>query len=401
MPDTPLPEATLQAALYQALDMMNARRVRKFSVPPATLIGPGAIGNTGLVLAERGLRSVFVMVDGALIAAGITSALERSLKQYGVTFDLSACPPGEPVDTDVRRMVEEFRRGRYDAILGMGGGSVLDAAKAVAVLAANPDISLAALVPGASLAPRLPFVAIPTTSGTGSEATNVSVVIEAGQHIKRVMVHSSLLPDVAIIDACLTLGVPAPVTAATGIDALTHAVEAYVSAAGSPLTEAMALRAITMIGTALPVAVGQGHDIEAREQMMLASYMAGMAFSNAGLGLCHACAHQIGAAYRLPHGLANAILLPQIMRFNRLVCKRAFADIGSALTGRPVDDLEAIAAVEDLIRDVGLFRRLGAFGGREEDFPGFADAALEDITIKTNPRTVTKDEIISIYRSIQ
>jgi len=399
VPDNAFSAEMMQAAIFQALDAMNASRVREFSVPPTTLIGPGAIGRSGDVLAERGIKRVFVMVDGALMQSGLTDVLERNLARCNIGFDVWPCPPGEPTDEAVFTTVAHLHKVQCDGIIALGGGSVLDAAKAVAVLAANPDLPLTALCPGAALAPRLPFIAIPTTAGTGSEATSVSVIIEAQDHIKHVLTHAQLLPDLAIIDACLTLGVPPQVTAMTGIDALTHAIEAYVASNVTPLTQALALRAITMIGRALPVAVGQGHDIKAREEMMLASYMAGMAFSNAGLGLCHAMAHQIGAAYRIAHGWANALLLPSVMRFNRLVCKQAYREIGHALTQRQVTDTEAIAAVEQLISDVELAQPLPSLGGKREDYAGFATAALEDICIKTNPRAVTAAQIAAIYET--
>lgn len=334
-----------------------------------------------------------------LLQAGLTDVLERNLTRNNIDYEIWPCPQGEPMDKDVFLTVKHLLKVQCDAIIALGGGSVLDAAKAVAVLAANPHLSLTELIQSATLNPRLPFVAIPTTAGTGSEATNVSVIIEAENHIKQVIAHSQLLPDFAIIDACLTLGVPPHVTAMTGIDALTHAIEAYVASNVTPLTQALALRAITMISNALPVAVGQGHDIKAREDMMLASYMAGMAFSNAGLGLCHAMAHQIGAAYNIPHGKANAIILPWVMRFNRLVCKQAYSEIGHALTQRQVTDMEAIEAVEQLISDVELAQTLTSLGGKREDFDGFAKAALQDICIKTNPRTVTEAQITAIYES--
>lgn len=399
MPDNRLPAAEVQSAIYQALDLVNARQVREFSVPPTTLIGPGAVGRSGDVLAERGIKHVFIMVDGMLLQAGLTDVLERNLSRSGIAYEIWPCPPGEPMDKDVFRTVEHLLSVQCDGIIALGGGSVLDAAKAVAVLAANPDLTLADMMPGAALNPRLPFIAIPTTAGTGSEATNVSVIITAENHIKLVLAHSQLLPDLAIIDACLTLGVPPHVTAMTGIDALTHAIEAYVASNVTPLTQALALRAISMISHALPIAVGQGHDIKAREDMMLASYMAGMAFSNAGLGLCHAMAHQIGAAYNIPHGKANAVMLPQVMRFNRLVCKQAYSEIGHALTQRPMTDMEAIEAVEQLISDVELAQTLPSLGGKREDFDGFAKAALQDICIKTNPRAVTAAQITAIYES--
>lgn len=399
MPDNLLPAAEVQSAIYQALDLVNARQVREFSVPPTTLIGPGAIGRCGDVLARRGIKHVFIMVDGMLMQAGLTDMLERNLTRSGIAYEIRSCPPGEPMDNDVLSTVDNLLKVQCDGIIALGGGSVLDAAKAVAVLAANPDLSLASLMPDTPLNPRLPFIAIPTTAGTGSEATNVSVIIAAENHIKQVLVHSQLLPDIAIIDACLTLGVPPHVTAMTGIDALTHAIEAYVASNVTPLTQALALRAITMIGHALPIAVGQGHDIKAREDMMLASYMAGVAFSNAGLGLCHAMAHQIGAAYNIPHGKANAVMLPQVMRFNRLVCKQAYSEIGHALTQRQMTDMQAIEAISQLISDVELSQTLSKLGGKHEDFYGFAEGALQDICIKTNPRTVTATQITAIYES--
>lgn len=400
MADSYLPANAVQSAIYQALDFINACQVREFSVPPATLIGPGAIGRSGDVVAERGIRRVFMMVDGTLLQAGLTEVLERSLLRCQISYEIWSCPPGEPLDRDVFKTVAHLLKVKCDGIIALGGGSVLDAAKAVALLAANPDRPLADLCHAVQLNPRLPFIAIPTTAGTGSEATNVAVIIEAEHHIKQVLAHGQLLPDLAIIDACLTLGVPPHVTAVTGIDALTHAIEAYVASNATPLTQALALRAITMISRALPIAVGQGHDAKAREEMMLASYMAGMAFSNAGLGLCHAMAHQIGAAYAIPHGQAIAIMLPAVMRFNRLVCKQAYSEIGHALTQRQMSDTEAIDAVAQLICDVELAQPLSSLGGKREDYAGFADAALQDICISTTPRTATAAQITAIYESV-
>ncbi len=210
--------------------------------------------------------------------------------------------------------------------------------------------------------PRLPLIAVPTTAGTGSETTNVTVIIDAVSGRKQVLAHASLMPDVAILDAALTEGVPPHITAMTGIDALTHAVEAYSARHATPFTDSLAMGAIAMIGEALPKAVGCGQDLAARENMLLASCMAGMAFSSAGLGLCHAMAHQPGAALHIPHGLANAMLLPTVMEFNRMVRRARFSQIGRALTGKKTDDREAIAAVRELIAEVGLTMRLTEAG---------------------------------------
>ncbi|KEY58807.1 iron-containing alcohol dehydrogenase [Serratia sp. DD3] len=390
---------TLQTALYQALDRVNARQVKEFAVPPVTLMGAGAVARSGAALADRGIEQVFMMVDAHLHLAGVTQGILRSLQQAGVTYDVWSCPAGEPVERDVLAAVQQLRQSNSDSILAFGGGSVLDAAKAVAVLAANPALKLSALGPESRIAPRLPLIAIPTTAGTGSEATNIAVIISDTAHHKQVLLHSALLPDLAIIDANLTVGVPAQITAATGIDALTHAIEAYVACNATPLTRSLAYQAIHLIGEALPLAVGQGGNITAREAMMQASYMAGMAFSNAGLGVCHACAHQIGAAYGIAHGLANAIMLPAVMKFNRLVCKQTYAEIGYALTGRQGSDVDAIDAVEQLIDSVDLNVDLAALGGKALDFAGFAKAAMQDACIRTNPRTLTEQQIVTLYQN--
>jgi alcohol dehydrogenase len=284
------------------------------------------------------------------------------------------------------------------AIVAFGGGSALDAAKAVALLLANPGSTVSDLESAAKINPRtMPLVAVPTTAGTGSEATTVTVIIDSARHVKRILIHDSLMPDLAIIDACLMLGVPQHVTAATGIDALTHAIEAYVASGATPMTQALAYRAISLIGEALPIAVGKGSDVAARESMALASYMAGIAFSNAGLGLCHAMSHQIGAAYNIPHGVANAIMLPSVMHYNQLVCKKSYQEIGLALCGRMMDAAEAIRSVQALVVELGLPANLIEAGARKEDFPRFADAALEDPCLRANPRTASKQQIVSVF----
>lgn len=281
--------------------------------------------------------------------------------------------------------------------MAFGGGSVLDAAKAVALLVTNPDQTLSAMTERSTLRPRLPLIAVPTTAGTGSETTNVTVIIDAVSGRKQVLAHASLMPDVAILDAAVTEGVPPNVTAMTGIDALTHAIEAYSALNATPFTDSLAIGAIAMIGKSLPKAVGYGHDLAARENMLLASCMAGMAFSSAGLGLCHAMAHQPGAALHIPHGQANAMLLPTVMGFNRMVCRERFSQIGRALTNKKSDDRDAIAAVSELIAEVGQSKRLADAGTKPEHYSAWAQAALEDICLRSNPRTATQAQIIDLY----
>lgn len=390
-------QSELQQALFHALDTLNLQRMKAFGVPPLTLCGAGAVSSVGQEAQARGLKHLFVMVDDFLHRVGLDAALERSLAASGVALTCWSCPPGEPNITDVCAAVAQLRESENDGVLAFGGGSVLDAAKAVALLATNPTLALADMTTAVALHPRLPLIAIPTTAGTGSESTNVTVIIDAVSQRKQVLAHPMLMPDLAVLDASLTLGVPAQITAMTGIDALTHAIEAFTAIHASPFTSALASGAITMIGESLPKAVGYGEDIAARENMLLASCMAGMAFSNAGLGLCHAMAHQPGAALHIPHGQANAMLLPGVMTFNSLVCRDRYSVIGRALTGGKTGAQGAIDAVSALISEVGLTGRLADYGATPEHYDDWARAALEDICIRTNPRTATQEQIVALY----
>lgn len=390
-----------QTALFHAFDTLNLQQMKSFNVPPVTLHGVGALAACGPQAQSRGLRHLFVMVDSFLHQAGMTAGLERSLAMKGIAMTLWPCPAGEPCVTDVCAAVAQLRDARCDGVVAFGGGSVLDAAKAVALLVANPEQTLGEMTEHSELRPRLPLIAVPTTAGTGSETTNVTVIIDAVSGRKQVLAHASLMPDVAILDAALTEGVPPHITAMTGIDALTHAVEAYSARHATPFTDSLAMGAIAMIGEALPKAVGCGQDLAARENMLLASCMAGMAFSSAGLGLCHAMAHQPGAALHIPHGLANAMLLPTVMEFNRMVRRARFSQIGRALTGKKTDDREAIAAVRELIAEVGLTMRLTEAGATSAHYDAWAQAAQEDICLRTNPRTASREQIIELYAAAQ
>ncbi|EPN5301472.1 iron-containing alcohol dehydrogenase [Escherichia coli] len=358
----------LQTALFQAFDTLNLQRVKTFSVPPVTLCGPGSVSSCGQQAQTRGLKHLFVMADSFLHQAGMTAGLTRSLAVKGIAMTLWPCPVGEPCITDVCAAVAQLRESGCDGVIAFGGGSVLDAAKAVALLVTNPDSTLAEMSETSVLQPRLPLIAIPTTAGTGSETTNVTVIIDAVSGRKQV---------------------------------LAHAIEAYSALNATPFTDSLAIGAIAMIGKSLPKAVGYGHDLAARESMLLASCMAGMAFSSAGLGLCHAMAHQPGAALHIPHGLANAMLLPTVMEFNRMVCRERFSQIGRALRTKKSDDRDAINAVSELIAEVGIGKRLGDVGATSAHYGAWAQAALEDICLRSNPRTASLEQIVGLYAAAQ
>lgn len=384
--------------IYRALDVMNSKNVRKFSVPPRTYMGPGSLACSGQAMKDEGFFHTFIMVDSVIHNLGIVDGLYRSLNASGISYELCLYEGGEPTTDAVETAAQSLIQAGCDSVIAMGGGSVLDAAKVTAMLAANAEQSLDNLLnPEIKLNKRLPLIAIPTTAGTGSEATDIAVITNTKTDVKQVLVHDQLIPDLAIIDACLTLALPSYITAITGFDALTHAIETYVGLKGTPLTKGFAYRAISMIAEALPQAVGQGQNIEARESLMLASYMAGMAFSNAGLGLSHSTAHQIGGKYHIAHGQCNAIMLPAVMRFNSLVCKKEYAEIGQAMTGRSVDAAQAIVAVEQLIQELGLKQSASEFGLNSADIPELSALAFEDACLTTNPRTTTIAQIQSVY----
>ena len=391
-------ERDISQIVTHTVDMMNAAAVRQFSLPPNTYIGAGAIARTGEAVARCGVSRVLVMIDEMLEKMGLAQGMYRALDHVGIEHCVFCMPIGEPQSDDVEAATRQALSADCGAIVAFGGGSVLDAAKAVALLMANPGQSVEELERADTLQPRtMPLVCVPTTAGTGSEATTVTVITDSRRHTKQLLIHESLMPDLAIIDAGLMLGVPQHITAATGMDVLTHAVEAYVADGATSMTQALAYRAISLVGEALPIVVGKGSDVSARESMALASYMAGIAFSNAGLGLCHAMAHQIGAAYNIPHGVANAIILPSVMHFNRLVCRKTYPEIGLALTGRMMDAEETVRSVQQLIVDVGLPANLVEAGARKEDFPRFAKDARVDPCLASNPRTASEAEIVEVF----
>ena len=394
-----LSEQAVQQVVYRTIDLMNAQTVKQFSLPPNTHIGAGAIGCIGELLIELKAQRVFIVIDEVVERLGLAAPMFRSLDHAQLHYTVFKQPVGEPESDVVERGVMACVQSSSNALIAIGGGSAIDSAKAIAVLAANPSLKVSDLLNPANIVQRrMPMVAVPTTAGTGSEATNVTVITDSRSHQKQVIAHPDLIPDIALIDACLMIQLPPAFTAATGVDALTHAIEAYVAKNATPLTRALAYQALRMIGQSLSLATGCGENIAAREDMALASYMAGVAFSNAGLGLTHAMSHQLGARYHIGHGVANAIMLPSVMNFNELVCKRDFSDIGLALSGEIMPSNKVIHWIQNLIGELGLPTNLAVVGGREADFEQMAAEALHDYCLSTNPRSVSQAQIVQVYQ---
>jgi alcohol dehydrogenase len=388
----------------RVLDEVKVGRFYKFIMPNVVLVGEGATIKLGSEVQKLKTKHALIVTDRGITKLGLHGTTVNSLKQAGIEVEIFDAVKPDP-DTEVVAEGISFAKGKgIDIVVGLGGGSPLDVAKAIAFLLTNPgsihDYEGIDLIHNH----RLPLVAIATTSGTGSEVTSNAVITDPKRNKKMIISSSALVPDIAVVDPRLTRGIPPKVTAATGIDVLVHAIEAFISKNSITISSALAHRSIMMVTENLPLAVGNGEDMDARHRMAIASLMAGMAFSNVGLGACHATAHQLGTTYKIPHGVANGIMLPAVMTFNSLVCRDRLREVASAM-GEPVEgltdreaSLKAIAAVKTLIQEVGLPSSIREVGGSEADFPQMAQYALQDPTLLSNPRQAGLEDLIAIYR---
>jgi alcohol dehydrogenase len=347
---------------------------------PGLLVGPGSSGRLGRVLNDLGHRKLFIVTDA--VVAGLLAPLTEALTGGGTAFTVfDEVEPDAPIPL-VERGIERFEAERCDAIVAFGGGSVMDAAKVIGLSAANHKHPRDLVGYFKGRHGPAPIYAVPTTAGTGSEVTVAAVVADPEHRRKLVIVDTRIVPRLAALDPCLMTGLPGPVTAATGMDALTHAVEAYISQWATAFSDQMAAAAVGMIYANLPIAYRDGQDLVAREKMALAATWAGLAFTRANVGNVHAIAHQLGGWYHTPHGLANAIMLPPVLRFcsaavqGRLAELALRARVGQA--GEPEAELakKFVDSVEAMNRQLGIPRQLDAL--REEDITQIADAACHE-----------------------
>lgn len=376
----------------------------QLALPGISLHGYGAISDLTQLLAQKNWGKALIVTDGQLAELGLTQGLTDGLQRHNIPYALFSGVAPNPTEEQVQAGLAAFRQRQCDFLIAFGGGSPIDTAKAIKILTANPGRAVDYAGVGKVRHPGVPLVAINTTAGTAAEATSNAVITDSARQIKQVIIDTQLLPDIAVDDPAVMLGIPPDVTAATGMDALTHALEAYVSKGAHVLTDPCALEAIALIRRWLPVAVAEGGHREAREMMACAQYLAGMAFNSAGLGLVHALAHQPGATHNLPHGVCNAILLPVVAAFNRPASVKRFARLAVALgvDTTPMDDeaasQAAVAALRQLADEVGIpagFRQLGI---EEKDIEGWLDKALADPCAPANPRTATREQVRALYR---
>ncbi|SFN09985.1 iron-containing alcohol dehydrogenase [Thermodesulforhabdus norvegica] len=386
--------------------MAVKEQVYGFYIPTVTLMGIGAHKEVGRQIKVLGGKKPLLVTDKGLTKAGLTDQIRSLIKEDTgidvVVFDETV---PNPTDKNVHDGLKVFKDNGCDMIISLGGGSSHDCAKGIGILATNGGNIRNYEGIDKATKPMPPFIAINTTAGTASEMTRFCIITNTDTKVKMAIVDWRVTPNVAINDPLLMMGMPPALTAATGMDALTHAVEAYVSTLATPVTDACALQAIRLISKYLRSAVANGSDIEARDKMAYAEYLAGMAFNNASLGYVHAMAHQLGGFYDLPHGVCNAILLPHVERFNLIAKLDRFADIAVAM-GENVEGLsprdaaeKALQAIEKLSRDVGIPGGLKELGVKKEDIPTMAQNAMKDACGLTNPRRATLEDIIMIYEN--
>lgn len=375
-------------------------------LPSMILFGCGAVSRIGEEARVLGGNKVLIVCDPGIASTGMVDEVKTILEKSGLTVGVfSEVVPEPPVET-LEPCVEMAREGGYDLVVGLGGGSSMDAAKVVSVMAVHPgkieDLFGTDKVPGRGL----PMIMVPTTSGTGSEATVNSILTDTKSQVKKGIVSRHLMPDVAIVDPEMTLSCPLKVSAASGMDTLTHAIESYVSVKATPETRLFALEAIRLCAKYLRTAVLNGANIRGREGMSRASLYAGISISNAGTALVHAMAYPLGAQFHTPHGVSNALLLPYVMEFNYLGDLELFADIAEAM-GEPLAGLSvrqkaeaAVRAVRQMSIDIGIPQRLSEVGVTESSLATMADDAIEiRRLLDNNPRSVTRDDIYQIYRA--
>ena len=382
--------------------------IHRFILNETSFFGPGARKELPEAIQRIGKSKVLIVTDKGLLQFGVAKMVTDVLDQAGISYEIFSEVKPNPTVSNVKAGIDAFKNAQADILVAIGGGSSIDTAKAIGIVIANPDCSDIVSLEGCAPTKNksVPIIALPTTAGTAAETTINYVIIDEEKQKKMVCVDPNDIPAVAIIDAELMYSLPKGLTAATGMDALTHAIEGYITKGAWELSDMFEIEAIRMISRYLPVAVADPKNPEGRNGMAVAQYVAGMAFSNVGLGLVHGMAHPLGALFDIPHGVANAVLLPTVMEFNMPCCIAKYRRIAEAMgvdTAAMNDDEAAQAAcdaVKQLSQTVGIPATLTELGITENDIPALTAQALEDVCTPGNPRPVTGEDVTGIYRSL-
>ena len=373
---------------------------------PAAHFGAGTIGTLPAIVRSTGGQAAALITDAALAGTPVVAAAMAALAADGLDAPVFTGVHPNPTTGDIAAGAEVVAAlatgGIPVTVVAVGGGSVIDAAKGIALAAVNPERGRALDYHGTFARPALPLVAVPTTAGTGAETNAFGVVTDVQAGRKFYVGHTSTLPAAAILDPDLTLGLPPAGTAATGMDALTHALESYLSRRANPWADGIALQVMRMVSAYLPRAVADGADREARSQMLLAAHLAGAAMASTGLGVCHAIGHSLGSRFGIPHGAALSVVLPQVLGFNLATCEDRLADVAFAMgvgdtgAGQAANAEAGVHAVTALRDRVGMTGTLAAFGIGARDYAQISADALDDEVLDNTPRMPDAADIAAI-----
>ncbi len=381
---------------------------QRFILNEVSYFGAGCRKELPAAMQRLGLKKALVCSDKGLIKVGTTAMVTDVLTEAGIPFEIYSEIKPNPTVTNVKQGVKAFKASGADCLVAIGGGSSMDTAKAIGIVVNNPEFADVVSLEGCAPTKNktVPIIALPTTAGTGAEVTINYVIIDEAKQKKMVCVDPNDIPAVAIVDPELMYSLPKGLTAATGMDALTHAIEGYITKGAWVMSEMYELQAIKMIAENLPLAVEEPRNPVGREGMALAQYIAAQAFSNVGLGLVHGMAHPMGSLFDVPHGVANALLLPTIMEFNKPCCIKKFGVIAQTMgvdtTGMTEDEAAqaAVDAVKALSIRVGIPQHMSELGIKASDIDALADQALADVCTPGNPRDVTLDDIKALYLKV-
>lgn len=376
-----------------------------FYIPAVNIMGENALNDAIKQIETLGFKQALIVTDPGMTKLGVTEEVATLLQEHGVSSLVYDGVQPNPTVNNVNAGLDVLHTHQCDCVVSLGGGSAHDCAKGIALVATNGGHISDYEGVDVSKKPQLPLISINTTAGTASEMTRFCIITDQDRHIKMAIVDQNVTPILSVNDPRLMAGMPAALTAATGMDALTHAIEAYVSTAADPITDACAIKAIEIIHASLYEAVHNGTNMEARSQMAYAQFLAGMAFNNASLGYVHAMAHQLGGFYDLPHGVCNAILLPHVQRYNAQVAAARLTDVARALgvNTQEMTDQQgadaAITAIVNLSKSVNIPAGLTELGAKEEDFATLADNAMKDACGFTNPVQPSHQEVVAMFQA--
>lgn len=382
--------------------------VNRFILNEVSYFGPGARKELPGVVARLGYKKALVVTDKGLMKFGVAKMVLDVLDEAAIPYEIYDEVKPNPTVTNVKMGVEACKKAEADFIIAIGGGSSMDTAKGIGIICNNPEFSDVISLEGVADTKKktVPIIALPTTAGTAAETTINYVIIDEEKQKKMVCVDPNDIPAVAIIDAELMYSLPKSLTASTGMDAMTHAIEGLITKGAWELSDMFEIKAIEMIHKNLPIAVNEPTNPVGRDGMAVAQYVAGMAFSNVGLGVDHGMAHPLSALHDIPHGVACAMLLPTVMKFNAPAALPKYVDIAKALgvykdgmTQQEAADA-ACAEIDNLSRLVGIPTHLSELGITEKDIDALADQAIVDVCTPGNPREVTRDDIVALYKQI-